>query len=282
MRRLTNTKLDPRPSGETVPARRPPRRSPGPGPAAARVVAMVAHEIRAPLTTALMYMSVLEEQLVPGEEAAGRGTLSIIRDEVERLDRLVQRVLELQRFGRAVLNAERIDLGRLVADTVGRALVGARTPDVRIDVTPAAGIPGFWDRMAVEQIVRNLLSNALKFGVGHPVRISVGQIPSGAYIVVADQGVGVPKARQKSILGGHAASSPSQSGGLGLGLWLVRQLAEAHGGSISVWSHPGKGARFTVTVRELAPGEIRAHDVRPARARLESTPEARAVAPPPP
>ena len=105
----------------------------------------------------------------------------------------------------------------------------------------------------VEQIVGNLLSNAVKFGQGRPIRIEVKPAEYGVHIAVRDHGIGVSAADQDWIFERNAHAAPEQGGGLGLGLWLVRELAAAHGGWVTLESRKGRGSTFTVFLRTQRP-----------------------------
>ena len=138
-----------------------------------------------------------------------------------------------------------------LCDTV-REAVQALTPDaVRvgspIEVAGDATVSGQWDPTRIEQMVTNLLRNALAFGRGLPIRVTVTGDANKARLSVVDQGIGIAREQQVRIFGRfQRAVSPHHYGGLGLGLYVVKQVVEAHGGSVHVDSKPGTGATFTV------------------------------------
>jgi signal transduction histidine kinase len=109
--------------------------------------------------------------------------------------------------------------------------------------------PGSWDRMRLDQVLTNLLTNASKYGRGAPVDVSVGGEGDSVWITVRDQGIGIdPKDRERIFLRFERAVSSSHYGGFGLGLWIVREIVELMGGHITVDSSPGHGAEFRVTL----------------------------------
>src|SRR5262249_54922925 len=111
----------------------------------------------------------------------------------------------------------------------------------------AQTVPGRWDRLRVGQVVTNLLSNAIKFGGGRPVEIEVALAGDLARLRVRDHGVGVaPEARGRIFGRFERASSDQHYPGLGLGLWITKQIVDACGGTIAVESQPGKGSTFIV------------------------------------
>ena len=121
------------------------------------------------------------------------------------------------------------------------------------DVAIHADTPlvGRWDRMRLDQIVTNLLSNALKYGKGKPVTLEVHRVGEGVSLSVRDQGIGIAIEDQARIFDRfERAVSQRNYGGLGLGLWIVHQIVEALGGTVTVQSSKGNGATFTV---ELPP-----------------------------
>jgi signal transduction histidine kinase len=223
----------------------------------AEVTSLVGHELSTPIATALLYIRIAECHCAATGAPSGlaRSALGVARAEVERLKRLIDRVIEIERLGRAVVRPQTIDLGVTVRGTVERALGAVADAGLRdtVGVDVPNGYTGWWDDGAVEQIVRNLLSNALKFGEGWPIRIGVEPRPEGAMIVVRDSGVGIPVSAQSRIFDRETRSPVGQGGGLGLGLWLVRELVLAHGGRIGVHSRPGHGATFSVFLPELSP-----------------------------
>ena len=129
-----------------------------------------------------------------------------------------------------------------------------------IIVRAAQPVHGHWDEFRIEQVVASLLSNALRHGEGKPVEISISSVPTGACITVSDQGQGIAAHDQERIFeqferGATHVNGNASPGGFGLGLYISRQLVEAHGGTLQVQSHPGQGAVFTVTLPLQAPAQ---------------------------
>jgi signal transduction histidine kinase len=108
---------------------------------------------------------------------------------------------------------------------------------------------GQWDPIRIEQVVTNLLTNAIKYGAGKPVEVEVTQLEGQAVIRVTDHGIGIePKHQARIFQRFERAVSSRYFGGFGLGLWIARQLVDASGGKIAVHSALGEGASFTVTL----------------------------------
>jgi len=149
-------------------------------------------------------------------------------------------------MGRLDLDLEEIELGAVVADAVAQLEDEATQTGSSLT---ARGTPvrGFWDRLRVSQVVTNLLSNAVKYGAGKPVEVTFGPSATGARLVVRDEGIGIDPAAQRQIFERFERAVSSRNyGGLGLGLYIVKRIVEAHGGTIRVESAPGAGAAFVV------------------------------------
>lgn len=233
------------------------RRDPTPAmgtrpPVTARIAAAVGHEIRGPLATARLYIDIALRHIASAADGSVEGTLAIAREQIQRIESLVSRTVEMHRLGRAQVRAAWVDAGRVVSETVRRTLEGDIAARVIVEIGSERLID-WWDETAVEQIVQNLLSNALKFGEGRPVHVAVEGSEAGIRISVRDHGIGIAVGERERIFSRHVRAPVARSGGLGLGLWMVRELAEAHAGAVAVESQPGMGSIFTVTLRPLRP-----------------------------
>jgi anti-sigma regulatory factor (Ser/Thr protein kinase) len=229
-------------------SREPPRQRGDANTRIERVTALVGHELRVPIAVALMHLGLARRQVDADRTDAASSALTTVQRELHRMDRLLSRLIELEERGRAVINPRLVDLGAVVNATVADTLAaepGAR-PHVVLDMGPR--IVGSWDAAAVEEIVRNLLSNAIRFGRRRPIRVSVKSSRKDARIVVEDHGRGIVAADHARIFARGTHAPRQQGGGLGLGLWLVKQLVRGHGGRVTVKSRPGEGATFTVNL----------------------------------
>ena len=152
--------------------------------------------------------------------------------------------------GKLQLEPEAFDLATLLREVVDEFADAARRAGVSIQVAAPASLPGTWDRLAMEQIMDNLLSNALKYGARTPVEVSAEPCGEHVRIQVRDHGEGIPAAnRQRVFQRFQRAVGPGERrSGFGVGLWVVCSLIEAMQGSITVDDAPDGGARFTVTL----------------------------------
>ena len=169
--------------------------------------------------------------------------------QLQRLARLVGNLLDISRMTERGLDVEceDVDLGDLVREVASRFEADAAGAGSALSVHVGATVVGYWDRLRLDQVVTNLLSNALKFGAGRPVEISAASSGPVATLVVRDHGIGISPADHARIFERfERAVSTRHFGGLGLGLWIARQIVENLGGTIAVESQPGAGSRFIV------------------------------------
>jgi signal transduction histidine kinase len=166
-----------------------------------------------------------------------------------RLVRLIETLLDTSTIGagRLTLNRETVDLCALTREVVERLADQFVNAHSNVVLHLCESAFGAWDKFRVEQIVTNLLTNAIKYGSGQPIGVSVETDEGAAILKVKDRGIGIPRDAQSRIFERfervNRRGGPS---GLGLGLYIVRQIIEAHRGSISVDSTPGQGSEFTV------------------------------------
>ena len=171
-------------------------------------------------------------------------------ESIDRLRALVDELLDMSRIraGRLVLNPEPVDLVLLVRAVAARFADSAAAAGCTVCIdAPDAPIEGMWDRSRLDQVVTNLLSNALKYGAGAPVTIVVWATPSDARVQIVDHGCGIAVADQARIFARFERADKTRSvKGLGLGLWIVTQILEACGGRVAVRSQTGVGSTFEV------------------------------------
>lgn len=245
---------------------------------------LIRHELSTPVATALLYIGIAESYAARLPVDVVTPALKVVRSEVQRLKALIDTLTELQRSSRPAIRPRFMNIAAIVRVTVRRLLTTfAGTEGVTI-AEPRNALHGWWDPTVVEQIVTNLLGNALKFGMGRSVRLAVRAVSAGVTISVRDQGVGIAAADRVRIFERHAHAPAAEGGGLGLGLWLVRELVQAHGGRIRLRSRRGRGTTFTVLLPTRPPvlGSAQAAAVRmPAqRSPLRSIARGRATTQP--
>jgi len=170
--------------------------------------------------------------------------------QVTQLGRLVDRLLDVSRLSTRDLALERehTDLAEMARDVISRYDDAVAETGSRIELRTAGPSFGWWDRGRLDQVLTNLLANALKYGQGAPITVSVSSGASGhVRLTVRDEGPGIPLEHQERIFGQFERTPDSENlPGMGLGLWLARRIVTAHGGAINLDSAPGEGATFNV------------------------------------
>jgi signal transduction histidine kinase len=212
-------------------------------------LAMAAHELRTPLTSLRTSCERLSTLPVVLADADLNAVVERIMRQSRRLTRLVNRMLdastEEQRLPFIV--PEQVDLVPLVRETVEE--LAATRRDARLELSLPPSLIGQWDGDRLRQVVGNLVENALKYGGDAPIRIALAADPARAQAVltVSDRGIGIDAAVVPRLFEPYQRGVSGRGyGGLGLGLFIARQIVNAHGGSIDVHSEPGAGSEFTV------------------------------------
>ncbi len=223
-------------------------------------LSIVSHETRTPIAALVLNLQLLQKTLSIEKAAASSEKLQArvdkIRDNIGRLEHLVQELLDVARITRDRIHfePEELDLSKLVAEWCDRFSEEAARRGSRLELRLDRPLVGRWDRMGLEQVLSNLISNALKYGEGRPVRVETFQQSEQVVLRVSDQGIGIaPQDRERIFQQFERAVSHRQYGGLGLGLWITRQFIHANGGTIEVSSEPGKGTTFTVRLPRESP-----------------------------
>jgi signal transduction histidine kinase len=216
-------------------------------------LSIAGHELKTPLAALLLQLGGLLRQLnkePPLERAKVVERLGKATNHAGRLEALIDELLDVSRIssGRLKLERERLDLASLVEEIFAR-----HTDDAARTGTPLAlrrvggSVEGTWDRLRLDQVVTNLVGNALKYGRGKPVEVTVEGAAQVVRLAVRDQGIGIAPEHQERIFERFERAVADRSyGGLGLGLWITRQIVEAHGGSVRVESAPAAGSTFLV------------------------------------
>ena len=218
-------------------------------------LSIAAHELRNPMHSLLLQVSAAVQI------ARQQGTTPLVRrlERVQHIvDRYVKRASLLLDVGR--MNAtrmgpqpqlENVDFAEVVREIVESYGPEAAFNQSSLDVHIPDKLVGRWDRLALEQIVSNLISNAIKFGAGASIDVKL-ETKEDKYeqFQVRDRGIGIAAGDQERIFGRfeRLSSNPGHPAGAGVGLWLVRGLVQSHAGTISVDSAPGHGATFTVVL----------------------------------
>ncbi len=224
-------------------------------------ITVAAHELRNPLAAIVLYVQNLILSTQRDKTACSDEIKSdLIRLEM-RINEFVKRagiLLDLTRLtsGNFSLEVAEVNMTQLAERVAGDFAEQARRAECKIELDLAPNVVGLWDSLAIEQVVVNLISNAIKYGAGHPVRIRLRADEHVASFQVEDRGIGISEESQARIFDKfERAVRKNTHGGFGVGLWITNQVVRALGGEIVVDSKPGLGSTFSVSLPRRAGGE---------------------------
>jgi len=174
--------------------------------------------------------------------------VDVAQRQTRRLARLVNELLDISRIrlGRMELQLEELELVEVVHEAMVRSQGELVWTEGEPRFHPKGPVVGWWDRRRLSQVTLNLLDNAIRYGQGKPVDVVVCAQGDEAVLVVKDRGIGIAPEACKRIFERFERAASHNFGGLGLGLYIVREIVEAHGGTIQVESELGLGSTFTV------------------------------------
>ncbi len=217
-------------------------------------MSIVSHELKTPLNTLILEVQLRKLQLARNNFAVfSEDRLRQMADKDERqiqsLIRLIDDMLDVSRIrtGKLSIRPAMIDLGKLVASVLENFASQLEACGCTLLFQRPEPLLGVWDEFRIEQVLANLLTNAMRYGAGKPVQVSVFATAEGACIEVRDHGIGIsPKSLGRIFQQFERAEGSENSAGLGLGLFISEQIVKAHGGRIQVESEEGRGSLFRV------------------------------------
>jgi signal transduction histidine kinase len=236
-------------------------------------ISVASHELKTPLTSLILSVHRLSRPELAHarlDEPSAARALALISRQASRLNILVSNLLDVSRIsaGRLDLDLQEVELGEVVRAAASRLEDELANAGCALQLSVASPVVGRWDRLRLEQVVTNLLSNAARYGRQSPIEVSVFELDGEAILAVSDRGAGIDPASQARIFDRFergAAHDPA--GGIGLGLWIVREVVTALAGTVTVESRPGLGAKFVVTLPMRGPEDApAAAPARPRRA----------------
>jgi PAS domain S-box-containing protein len=206
-------------------------------------IAIAAHELRNPLNVLTLMWSIFERSENPDN---AQSMIEKSKAQLARLSSLVDRLLDISRIRTGTFNLylEEFGLRDLVRDVANRFIDAEVRSPISMELTD---ITGTWDRLRLDQVVTNLIGNAIKFGQNKPIELKLSRDGDHALITVRDHGIGISPESAKHVFERfERGEARDDHEGLGLGLWISREIVLAHGGTISIESELGKGATFVV------------------------------------
>lgn len=217
-------------------------------------LSIASHELRTPITSMKLQTQLLKRTAAKGDTSAyAPERVDRMLDQnnrsLDRLTRLIEDMLDVSRIqmGRMILNLEECELSTLVSEVLERFQAQLAEAKMETVCDLAANPIGHWDRNRLDQVITNLVANAIRYAPGAPLEIRLSSDETWARIEVADHGQGIAKENQGKIFQRfERLVTTSEISGMGLGLFIVREIVQAHGGQITVESELGRGARFVV------------------------------------
>lgn len=219
-------------------------------------MSIVSHEVRTPLNGLILETQLRQLHLAKDNASAftmDKLKAMVDRDErqIQSLIRLIEDMLDVSRIrtGKLSIRTSAFDLAELVVNLVESYSAQIAAADCSVTLSAKAPVIGVWDEFRIEQVVANLLTNALRYGARKPIHVKVYIEANEARIDVVDKGIGISQENQKRIFQQFERVSAKHAvAGLGLGLFISDQIVAAHGGTISVESEEGNGSLFRVTL----------------------------------
>ena len=219
-------------------------------------MSIVSHEVRTPLNGLILETQLRKMHLARDNAAAftlDKMQAMVERDErqIQSLIRLIEDMLDVSRIrtGKLSIRPGQFDLSRLVSTLVETFAPQISAAQSSVNLNAEGPVVGLWDEFRIEQVVSNLLTNALRYGAKSPIDVSVYVEGENAIVEVRDQGIGISEENQQRIFQQFERVSAKHAvAGLGLGLFISEQIVAAHGGKITVQSALGEGAVFRVSL----------------------------------
>ena len=215
-------------------------------------LSLASHQLKTPLTPLALGLQSLAREAAKQPDSSFaqnvNGYIDTANRQVRKLSALIAELLDVSGMasGKLRLVLEPVDLGTVVRDVAARYRPRAEKASCVLDVE-APGVTGRWDELRLEQVVANLIENAIAFAPGKPIRIRLQATSEKARLTVRDEGIGIAPNHQSRIFERfERAVSSRNHGGFGLGLYICRTIVEALDGTISLQSEPGRGSTFTV------------------------------------
>lgn len=212
------------------------------------------HELRTPLTALKLQLQIFGRQIELEGPSNLQRSFSILSEEVERFSLLNENLIETSeiRSGAIKLTLEKFDMGDLLEDIISKLKEQLDRAGCKLNLSLEKGLVGRWDRRRISRAVSAVLLNAIKFGSGKPINISLNfESNSSEFLEISirDFGLGIEKSAQSEIFRHFKkADSHRGHGGIGLGLYISQQYTNAHGGILSVKSEPDLGSEFSIVL----------------------------------
>ncbi len=218
-------------------------------------LAAASHELRTPIGTMLLHVESIAQLAREGASPQLAARIATLHGQMRHYARRATTLLDVSVIlaGKLQLRPEPVDVAELVGDVIDLVRVEAERVGSSLTLEAIARPVGSFDRTRLEQVVLNLLSNAIKYGDGEPIRVRLEALDDRVMVTVIDEGIGISPEDQTRIFGRFERAPLEKhgdvpSGGFGVGLFIVKEIVDAMGGTINVVSRSGEGSSFTVAL----------------------------------
>lgn len=219
-------------------------------------ISIASHELKTPLTSLKLRFEIAAKDFYRSDSLGTPPTklerlLTVGMYQIDRLNSLVDDLLDISKIqsGKMSMNLEMCDLAEVIRASLDRLQDHVAASEGRLEVATIEPAPGLWDAARLEQVLVNLVSNAVKYAPKGRIRVELLRRQERAILCVQDDGPGIPKEKQSRLFHQFERANASKNvGGLGLGLYIVHEIVKAHGGEVSVDSAFGHGSKFYVNV----------------------------------
>lgn len=213
-------------------------------------ISIASHELKTPLTSLKLQTQMTRRHITKPDATAAdkmKKQLDYTVHQIDRLDKLVDDMLDISRIntGKLIIHKEKFDLSELVLELVERFTPQFEAAKCTIKTNIDPNVSGNWDPFKIEQVINNLFSNAIRYSPKNPITIGLKIIENNAVLNVQDEGIGIEAKNLERIFERFERVSSTISG-LGLGLYITRQILDLHSGTIKVESELGKGSNFII------------------------------------
>lgn len=217
-------------------------------------LSIASHELKTPLTLSLLQIqralhNIRNVSLANFSVQKLMDMLESVEQQTDRLSKMISDLsnVSLITTGRMQLEPTEIDLAAIVKEAVGHVKISMRKPDYPINISIDGTFVGIYDKVRIEQVITNLLTNAIKYGNNKPIDVKIEKKANAYHLVVQDRGIGIAKDMQIKIFGRfERGNGHGNIKGLGVGLYISHQIIAAHEGKIHLKSKQGKGSSFIV------------------------------------
>lgn len=213
-----------------------------------KFIGVLAHELKTPLTSLFLGCEMLHRTKDISDKKTIENQISLVREQIHSLKDLINSLFDFSQ-----INSNQIYLSRKKIEFCNVFEKVVRLMNIKdsklLTIKSCGPIYGYWDETKMEQVIRNLMSNAIKYGKNNPIAVTIDKKENFLVFKVTDSGIGIPESKLLEVFKEHKRQTKiAKKNSLGLGLYIVKKIVEAHGGTVTVDSKENVGTTFTVNL----------------------------------